>query len=341
MKYVFGPVPSRRLGRSLGVDPIPFKTCNWSCVYCQLGRTSPMTVGRGVYHPVDAIVREVQEALHADREGAIDWITFVGSGEPTLHSELGKMIRQVKDLTAIPVAVLTNGSLLYQSDVREELLAADAVLPSVDAGSEHLYRKINRPAQTLTFDRLIRGLVAFRRAYTGKLWVEVMLLKGVNDTPEALAKLAAVLREISPDEVHVSLPMRPPAESWVEPPDDAGFMRAIEVLGQVAHVVQPVEGTFDISGYDNVVDAVIGIIARHPMREEELVQSLDRWHPGQVADALEELAASGRARVVERLGRRFWSYADAHYADQARCTHDDRSCVEPAGPQDDTENNQR
>ena len=148
MRYVFGPVPSRRLGQSLGIDPIPSKTCNWNCVYCQLGRTSPMTNERRDYFPPSAIVEDVLAAVEAHEPGEIDWVTFVGSGEPTLHASLGAMIREIKAATEIPVAVLTNGALLYRPDIREELTSADAVLPSLDAGSGALHRQINRPRQS-------------------------------------------------------------------------------------------------------------------------------------------------------------------------------------------------
>lgn len=178
MQYVFGPVPSPRLGQSLGIDPIPFKTCNWNCVYCQLGRTAPLTNERRDYFPPDEILTQVKMALDAHQPGEIDWVTFVGSGEPTLHASLGRMIRQVKSLTHVPVAVITNGSLLYLPDVRDELLAADAVLPTLDAGSEALYRTINRPWPELTFERLVEGLITFRQAYARKLWIGAQRRRG-------------------------------------------------------------------------------------------------------------------------------------------------------------------
>lgn len=311
---VFGPVPSRRLGQSLGIDPIPFKTCNWNCVYCQLGRSAPMTNERREYVPPEEVIAQVKDALAAHPPGAIDWVTFVGSGEPTLHAGLGKMIREVKTLTQIPVAVITNGSLLYRSDVREELAAADAVLPTLDAGTESLYRTINRPWPSLSFDRLVDGLIAFRREFSGKLWIEVMLLKGINDSEAALRDLATVLRRIGPDEVHITLPIRPPAEPWVTPADQEGLVRASALLGEIARVLIPAEGVVDLSGYDHVVDAVIGVLVRHPMSEDDLIKALGRWTPEQVEQALAELTAGGRAQVVSRYGRRFWSYVGARYA---------------------------
>ncbi|NTV46581.1 MAG: radical SAM protein [Chlorobiales bacterium] len=309
MKYVFGPLPSRRLGQSLGIDPIPEKTCNWSCVYCQLGRTRPLINERKEYITKEAIIEEVRETLTSHKPGDIDWITFVGSGEPTLHSGLGWMIRQVKAMTDIPVAVITNGSLLYLPEVREDLLAADAVLPSLNSGTEALYQKINRPYHVLTFDKLVSGLLAFRQEYKGKLWIEVMLIKDLNDTEEALHDLATVLSKIKPDAVHIVLPTRPAAESWVKVPDEEGLMRARAILSDIAEVVHPVEGNLDLSGCDNLIDAVINIISRHPVRQIELEKALAKYLPeGQsVSEMLEALKSSGRAKKIERHGTFFWA----------------------------------
>jgi wyosine [tRNA(Phe)-imidazoG37] synthetase (radical SAM superfamily) len=238
----------------LGIDTIPRKTCTWNCVYCQLGRTVPLTNARRNCIVPKVILAELQVALSAHRPGEIDWITFAGSGEPTLYSGIGLLIRHVKALTDLPVAVITNGALLYRPDVRAELIAADAVLPTLDAGMPELYRTINRPHPDITFERLGDGLIAFRQQYTGKLWIEVMLLRGLNDTKRVLRDIAAVLRKIGLDEVHINLPTRPPAETWVQPADEEGLMRATAILGDVAHVVHPAEGTFDLSGCDNVVE---------------------------------------------------------------------------------------
>jgi len=332
MKYVFGPVPSRRLGQSLGIDTIPLKTCNWNCVYCQLGRTVPLTNERREYFPRDEIIDEVKQALAAHKTGEIDWVTFVGSGEPALHTGLGWLIWKVKGLTRtptpvqppagsvhhLPVAVITNGSLLYLPEVREELAAADAVLPTLDAGNARLYRKINRPHPDITFERLVDGLIAFRKEYHGKLWVEVMLLHGLNDTSKALEDIAKVLQRVKPDAVHINLPTRPPTETWVQPTDEEGLMRAVSILGKIAEVVHPAEGSFDLSGYENVVDAIVGIITRHPMRQDELERTLTHWSSGQVSEALADLEASGKAQIVERYGVRFWSASLAHYPDKGQ-----------------------
>lgn len=313
MKYVFGPVPSRRLGQSLGIDTVPLKTCNWNCVYCQLGRSRPLVNERKEYVPRQEIVEQLRQGLSNLNPDEIDWVTFVASGETTLHAGMGWLVRQAKALARLPVAVITNGSLLHRPEVREELSAADAVLPSLDAGSAHLYRRINRPHRSVTFERLLEGLTAFRREYRGRMWLEVMLVRGLNDTEDALGDIARTVGRIRPDAVHLDLPARPPAEPWVEGLDQEGLMRATAILGDIAEVVHPVEGTFDLSGYDDVVDAVLAIITRHPMRQEELEQSLAQWAPGRVQQALVDLESGGRARTVERHGSLFWCAAASRY----------------------------
>jgi len=274
-----------------------------------------MTNLRKDYLPAEDIVAQVREAVDSHREGEIDWITFVGSGEPTLHAHLGRMIREIKAFTKIPVAVITNGSLLYLPEVREELLAADAVMPTLDAGNAALYRKINRPMGELTFERRVSGLETFRKMYTGRFLPEVMLIRGVNDSEEALRELAEIFRRLQPDSVHVNLPTRPPAEPWVQPPDEEAILRAAAILGDVAEVVHPVDGIFDLSGYENVADAIVGIVTRHPMREDTLLRTLKRWKREEVGAALNALEADGRLRVVERYGVRFWSVVTARYAE--------------------------
>jgi wyosine [tRNA(Phe)-imidazoG37] synthetase (radical SAM superfamily) len=313
VKRVFGPVPSRRLGQSLGIDPVPLKTCNWNCVYCQLGRTNPFVTERQHFFKNEDILTQVRESLDAHAAGDIDWITFVGSGETTLHAGLGEMIRGVKSMTELPVAVITNGSLLYLPEVRQELIAADAVLPSLDAGNPDLYRRINRPHPIFSFDRLVEGLIAFRKVYENQLWVEVMLIKGLNDSGEALREIADQLEQIQPDEVHIVQPTRPPVEMWVNPPDEEALLRAHAILGKVAKVIMPPMGSFDFGSEEDLVEAIVGIITRHPMRESELIQSLEKWSSQNVKETLNDLESSGKAQVITRYGTRFWSASGSHY----------------------------
>jgi wyosine [tRNA(Phe)-imidazoG37] synthetase (radical SAM superfamily) len=220
-------------------------------------------------------------------------------------------------LTRIPVAVITNGSLLFQAGVREELMAADAVMPSLDAGSAGLFKKINRPHPYATFQDLLEGLTTFSREYRGRLWIEVMLVQGLNDTEEAVGDLAAVLDRMAPGEIHVNSPVRPPAEPWVKAPSAEVLARAASLLGRAARRIPSQITTMDLSGFEDVVGAILAVISRHPMTEEELQVTLHRWKPGDIGRALCRLVASGRAQVVTRNGRRFWTGAEARYGNTA------------------------
>jgi wyosine [tRNA(Phe)-imidazoG37] synthetase (radical SAM superfamily) len=343
MKTVYGPIPSRRLGQSLGIDPIPLKTCNWNCIYCQLGRTRPLTNTRRVYVPVATVISEVAGVLRAVKPGAIDFISFVGSGEPTLNSALGEMIRQVKAMTAIPVAVITNGSLLHRAEVRRDLSAADVVMPTLVAGRAELYRKISRPHPEVTFSRFVEGLRSFRQDYAGKLWVEVMLIHEVNDTPQALDEMRAILAHVEPDEIHITLPTRPPSETWVTAPDDAGAARAARVFGAVARVVPPDTGQYHLMGAEteaaemesaaarngrcaelpSELDAVLAVIKRHPMNRRQLEQALKPLSGAKLARRLRELEETDCVRMVERLGERFWVAHDALFPDEEQSARTD------------------
>jgi wyosine [tRNA(Phe)-imidazoG37] synthetase (radical SAM superfamily) len=314
-RRVFGPVASRRLGHSLGVDPVPFKACNQSCVYCQLGRTRSFVRRRRSFFSTTEIFSEIATALDRDHPDGIDWITFVGSGETTLFAGLGPLIRFVKSMSDIPVAVITNGSLLGRADVRRELRTADAVLPSVDAGSPDVYHRINRPHPDLSFDRHIDGLVAFRDIYHGRLWVETMLIAGVNDTPEALTDLVRTLRRIGPDEIHLSAPTRPPAEAWVRPPSRESVELAAGMLGTVAEVLVPGNGTGHIELDGDIDRALVDILTRHPLREDEIQEAVATEIRARTEAMLGDLVTSGGIRIVERLGDRFWCPAEADFPD--------------------------
>jgi len=319
MSQVYGPVPSRRLGQSLGVDPIPLKTCNYSCVYCQLGRTRPLTNTRRDFYPPEDILAQVRAALMAHRPGDIDYITFVGQGEPLLCASLGRLIEGVKDLSDIPVAVITNGALLQLAEVRAELVPADVVMPTLDAAEQGLFRKVNRPWRGLRVSDLIDGMIQFRGMFAGQLWVEVMLVGGLNDHEGNLLELRDALARIRADRIHINVPVRPPAEPWVEIPDDETILRATAILGEVAEVVAPFEGHFDLSGYSDVMDAIEAIIRRHPMRERRLLNTM-RLHLAKSAavpteDEIERVLAamevSGRARRRLYRSETFWEYGDA------------------------------
>ena len=187
-RHLYGPVPSRRLGRSLGVDLVPFKVCTYDCIYCQIGKTTDKTLLRKEYIPVEEILEELR--CFFDGEGSsVDYISLGGSGEPTLHSGLGSIIKGIKALTSIPVAVITNGALLSEEEVRKDLLQADVVLPSLDAASQEVFARINRPCFGFSVEEVIEGQVEFRKIYKGKIWLEILFCKGVNDTRGELLRM--------------------------------------------------------------------------------------------------------------------------------------------------------
>jgi len=236
VRYVYGPVLSRRLGRSLGVDTVPLKTCNYSCVYCELGKTTARINERRSFFPKKDILNDITRALNSGIE--IDHITFAGDGEPTLCRDLGWLIEKIKEITDIPVAVITNGSLLSGEDVREDLMNADIVIPSLDAADVETFKRINRPCRELEVNEIIDGLVEFSKSYKGTLYVEVMLVKNFNDNVEALQKISEAIERINPDGVYVLTPVRPTAVP-VEPVGMESIIRASEIIGKVARIVYP------------------------------------------------------------------------------------------------------
>jgi len=301
------------------VDPVPFKTCNWNCTYCQLGRTSRLVRDRAKYASCDDVIAEVEKALEQQGTTAIDWVSFVGSGEPTLNVELGRMIRGIKKLASTPVAVFTNGALLFMPEVRDDLLQADAVLPTVLAGTERLHKQIHRPAVGLGFADFVRGLIDFRREYSGRLWPEVLLFRDMNDGEEALQELAELLRQIEPDAVHLTLPARPPNESWVEPAEPERLERAIEVLGEIAPILAADRSAPDakVTLDGELAEAVLGVITRHPMTAAELSSTLG-LPDAEIQEALAGLERTWRARRVSRHGKQFWTSSDARYVQRQR-----------------------
>jgi wyosine [tRNA(Phe)-imidazoG37] synthetase (radical SAM superfamily) len=234
-EFFYGPVPSRRLGRSFGVDIVPFKVCTLDCVYCQLGRTTEKSIERKAYVPVGPIIGELKDALGKGLE--TDYITIAGSGEPTLNSQLGDIVERIKDITDIPVAIVTNGTLLYRADVREDCAKADVVLPSLDAGDEQTFQRINRPHRDINIEMLISGLRAFRKEFTGQLWLEVFIVDAINTGTEQIAKIRAVIEQIEPDKVQLNTAVRPTAETNIKK-INADKLRAVaEHLGPNCEII--------------------------------------------------------------------------------------------------------
>lgn len=298
MRYIYGPVPSRRLGMSLGISPIPQKTCNYSCLYCQLGRTSHMTNARQNFFPLEEILLEFDDFLK--KQVKFDVVTIVGEGEPTLYSGLGGLIAGIKEKTDVPVAVITNGALLYDPQVRSELSQADIVLPTLDAYDEASFRAINRPHGSLRFEDVKEGLVTFSREFEGQLWIEIMLMEGINDDDESLGKYAALLGGLRYDRLYLNTPVRPPAEPEVRPLSSEKMKRALQLLGGTA-IDLLVSGDFHSDIKDDY-QAVLSIIKRHPMNQHEIEDFLASRGNKDYSQLLERLKKDDRVEVISYKG---------------------------------------
>jgi len=276
------------------------------------------------FFPPEEILNEITEVLEPETErghNELDFVTFIGEGEPTLCKSLGWLIRQTKEIADRPIAVDTNGSLLYRADVRNDLLQADVVMPSLDAGTAETFRKINRPFRGIAFETVAEGMERFRREYDGEIWVEVMLVKGLNDSEEELEALKGRLTQIAPDRVYINVPIRPPAEPWAVPPDHEAIALAHAILSDVNVVDITAEeaGEFSIEGFTNPEDAILAIIRRHPMREEQVIETLKKlpiekkalpkeyeMEVRGVHDSLMMLEKSGKIKKIKYREKVFW-----------------------------------
>ncbi len=297
MSHLFGPVPSRRLGLSLGVDLIPPKTCTYDCLYCEVDPTTHLTRRREAYH-VEDIIRELQDYL-ASPPTALDYVTLAGSGEPTLNLGLKDIIMAVKSLTATPVAVLTNGSLLYLPEVRSDVAKADVILPSLDAGREETLRRVNRPRSGLTLDLLVAGLKALRREFAGQIWLEVMLLRGLNDGEEELTALKGLLGDIAPDKVQLNTAVRPVAEETAQPLSREEMEEIAVFFGKGVEVIAGARRTPPerLAAADQ---DFLRMLARRPMTAGDLAQALG-LSLAQVRERLRQLIKAGAiSRDVHR-----------------------------------------
>ncbi len=271
MEYVYGPVPSRRLGFSLGIDSIPYKTCTLDCIYCQLGRTTKKSIKRKHYSQRDNVLREIKEVL--SKEHQIDYITFSGSGEPTLNSDIGFLIKEIKKLTNIPVAVLTNGTLIFRDDVQNDLVSADVVLPSLDAASHEIFKKINRPHKALEIDSIIEGLKRFRLSYKGQIWLEVMLIRNINNNTKELSMIRNAISAIHPDKVYLNTVVRPPSEIYAKPLNSDEMIATKNFLAASCEVIAEFHGE-RVAETQNVECAIVEMAKRRPMTITDIANAL-------------------------------------------------------------------
>ncbi len=275
MKYVFGPVNSRRLGRSLGVDIVPYKTCTLNCVYCECGPTTRLTTEIREYTPADDILMEVDRALSGVHE--LDYITFSGSGEPTLHSELGDIIEYLKiNHPLFSIAVLTNGTLLWKKEVRDSLKLADLVVPSLDAVTGRTFEKMLRPHGEITPERTVEGLVRFGEEFNGLISLEVFLIPGINDSEDELGLIKKACEMIRHDEIHLNTLDRPAAEKGIEPAGREVLERALDILKplNVKIIGKPAEREFPSPATEAVRESILATLRRRPSTIEDLSTTL-------------------------------------------------------------------
>ncbi len=277
----FGPIPSRRLGKSLGINNIPSaKKCSYSCIYCQVGITKKLSITRKNFFEPEVVFSEVQKHLDSlQKADKPDYLTFVANGEPTLDINLGESIEKLKTLH-IPVAVITNASLLSQKQVRNDLMLADWVSVKVDANDEDTWRSINRPFGSLDFTEHVQGLLQFSTEYKGKLVTETMLVQGINDSSAILKQTAAFIKQLKPTLAYLSIPTRPPALSSVKPSDETVINEAYQIFTDEAlntELILGFEGTN--TGYTgNAMEDIINICTVHPIREDTMQELLRKNH---------------------------------------------------------------
>jgi len=307
LRYSYGPIPSRRLGKSLGINNIPAKGCTYSCVYCQVGRTTQMQNDRRFFYEPEDIFQDVQNRLAKAKEAAerVDYLTFVPDGEPTLDVNLGKEITQLKMLK-VPIGVITNSSLLWRDDVREELGKADWVSLKIDAVREATWRPMNRPRKALQLSSILDGMLAFAGTFVGKLVTETMLVRGLNDNDTCMREIASFLDALQPLTAYLSIPTRPPAERWVRGPDEEALNRTYQIF---ADQVKRVEYLIGYEGNafaltDDIEKDLLSITAVHPMRKEAVGTLLSR--AGSSWEVVDRLVAQGDLAETKYDGHSFY-----------------------------------
>jgi len=297
----FGPVPSRRLGSSLGINNIPAKVCSYSCIYCQLGRTLERGSERKAFYAPEAVFKDVERRFREVKaEGErVDYLTFVPDGEPTLDENLGFEIDLLREL-GVPIAILTNSSLVWREDVREDLLKLDLVSLKVDAVNEGVWRRINRPEKSLKLEDILDGILEFSKKFKGKLITETMLVEGV-EYGEEFEKIAEFLSRVKPDKAYVAIPTRPPAESWVKPAREETVNKAFQEFskrlgeGKVEYLIGYEGEAFSSTG--DLEENLLSITSVHPMREEGVKRLLKRANADWTA--VERLLAEGKLIELE------------------------------------------
>jgi len=303
-KTIYGPVPSRRLGISLGVDIVPYKTCSYDCIYCQLGKTTDRTLERKSYVKTSSLLDELKETINLNSD--LDYITFSGSGEQTLNKDIGQMIEKVKKFTSIRVAVLTNGSLLWNDKVRENLSLADLVVPSLDAISEETFQRVNRPMKGLGIEKVLDGINIFCEQFKGKIYLEIMLVKNINDSEEEIRRINQYVKNLRIDKIQLNTVIRPPSDSDAKPLNKDELIKAKALFDPALKVELIADFKRETSrAYQkDLEEGIIELLKRRPTRGEEMAVSLG-VHPNEIVkylEILEEKKIIRRSQTKENSG---------------------------------------
>lgn len=301
--YIFGPVPSRRLGRSLGVDLVPFKTCSYDCIYCQLGRTTNKTVKRKEYVPLKKVLKEIKDKLQAPP--LPDYITLSGSGEPTLYSEIYPLIQEIKHITEIPVAVLTNGSLLWYKDVQRAVCRADLVIPSLDSGDETEFQCINRPHHDISFEKMVNGLMEFRNIYNGTIWLEIFLLQGITAIEKSVEKIVSYAEKINPDKIQLNTVARPPAEDFAFAVSEERMNYFARMVGNKAEVIADYRNIHDEESFSVSREEVYTLLKRRPCSLEDIASGLS-INRNEAIKHIQELVTENKIKTETGKNHRFF-----------------------------------
>jgi wyosine [tRNA(Phe)-imidazoG37] synthetase (radical SAM superfamily) len=271
-KYLFGPVPSRRLGRSLGVDIVPLKTCTQNCIYCQLGINAKQTLKRADYAPIQEVLAELKEKISEGLNA--DYITLSGSGEPTLHSQMGILIDKIRDITSVPIAVITNGTLFTDPQVRRDSAKADVVLPSLDAGDEKTFKVINCPHPDIDFSTFVEGLCKFRDQFNGKIWLEIFLIDGINTDTKQIEKIKLLAAKIRPDKIQLNTAVRPPAKISVSPINKNRLLQTAKQFGPNAEVIADYSDALRPDKSDTKTQNILQMLKRRPCSMADICAGL-------------------------------------------------------------------
>ena len=323
MKHLFGPVNSRRLGVSQGIDLLPPKTCNFNCIYCEINKAPQLSCMRGEHVPTEIILDEIDSLLEdAARVNDIDVFTITASGEPTLHSGIGKVIRYIKKNSDKPVAILTNGSQLYLKEVRQDLLDADIVIPSMDAARPESFRRVNRPAKcSPDLETMIKGIVDFSREFAGEVWLEILLVESINDSPEDIAALKNAIGRIGPTRVQLNTVARPPFESFAKPLThkrmeevkreiEEGFEGPVDILtgswkNEPSDSGKGREGSVESVSLDKAEDEIIEMLLRRPCTATDIAVTMS-LEAERASEILKGMEIRGRVIVKIHGGKKYY-----------------------------------